>query len=124
METALSTMEAEIVTVSHCAHELIPIMQMVEFPGPAVGLPVDCASMHVCIHVDNTGALILADTLPPQYTPLSKYYLIKTIWFRELFKKLKIKLVKIETVEQLSDLFTKALPRVQFKYLQKNLMGW
>ena len=76
-ETVLSTMEAEIVAISHCARELIPIMQMVEFLGPAVGLPMDCTLMHVCIHEDNTGALILADTLPPQYTPRSKHYHIK-----------------------------------------------
>ncbi len=68
-ETALSTMEAKIVAISHCARELIPIMQMVEFLRPAVGLPVDCTSMHVCIHEDIEGALILADTLPPQYAP-------------------------------------------------------
>ncbi len=49
-------------------------MQMVEFLGPAVGLPVDCTSMHVYIHEDNVGALILDDTLPPQYTPRSKHY--------------------------------------------------
>jgi hypothetical protein len=123
-ETALSTMEAESVAISHCAWKLIPIMQMVEFLGPAVGLPVDCTSMHVCIHEDNVGALVLADTLPPQYTPRSKYYHIKTIWFRELIKKLKFKLVQIETVEQLGDIFTKTLPRVQFQYLRMILMGW
>lgn len=122
-ETALSTMEAEIVAMSHCARELIPIMQMVEFLGPAVSLPVDVTSMHVCIHEDNAGALFLADTLPPQYTPRSKHYHIKTIWFRELIKKLLIKLCKIETVEQLGDIFTKALPRVQFEYLRKKLIG-
>jgi hypothetical protein len=117
-------MEAEIGAILHCSHELIPIMQMVEFLGPAVGLPMDCTLMHVCIHEDNTGALILADTLPPQYTPLSKHYHIKTIWFRELIKKLKIKLVKIKTVEQLGALFTKAVPRIQFEYLRKSHMGW
>jgi hypothetical protein len=73
-ETTLSTMEAEIVS-----HELILIMKMVEFLGPAVGLPVDCTLMHVCIHEGSAGALILADTLPPQYTPWSKHYHIKTI---------------------------------------------
>jgi hypothetical protein len=87
METALSTMEAEIVAISHCTCELIPIMQMVEFLGTAVGLPVDCTLMHVCIHEDNAGALILADTLPLLYTPWSKHYHIKTIWFRDLIKK-------------------------------------
>ncbi len=123
-EMALSTMEAEIVAISHCTCDLIPIMQMVEFLRPAVGLPVDCTSMHVCIHKDNAGVSILVDTLPPQYTPQSNHYHIKSIWFRELIKKLKIKLVKIETVEQLDDIFTKALPSVQFEYLQKNLMCW
>ncbi len=110
--------------ISHCARELIPIVQMVEFLSPAVGLPVNYTLMHVCIHEDNAGALILADTLPPQYTPRSKHNHIKMIWFREFIKKLKIKLVKIETVKQLGDLFTKALSRVQFEYLRKNLMGW
>ncbi len=123
-EMAFSTLEAEIVAISHCTCELIPIMQMVEFLGPAVGLPVDCTSMHDCIHEDNAGALILADTLPLQYTPWSKHYHTKAIWFRELIKKLKIKLVKIETVEQLGDLFTKAHSRVQFEYLRKYCMGW
>jgi hypothetical protein len=86
MEMALSTMEAQIVPISHCARESIPIVQMVEFLGPAVGLPVDCTSMHVYIHEDKAGALILADTLPPQYTPWSKHYHIKTTWFREIIK--------------------------------------
>ncbi len=94
-EALLSTMKAEIVATSHCARELIPIMQMVEFLGPAVGLPVDCTSMHVRIHEDSVGALILADTLPLQYTPWSTNYHIKTIWFRELIKNLKIKLVRL-----------------------------
>ncbi len=98
IQIANRIVEAEIVAVSHCAHELIPIMQMVEFLGPAVGLPVDCTLMHVCIHVNNVGALILADTLPLQYKPQSKHYHIKTIWFRELIKKLKIKLEGISSV--------------------------
>ena len=109
-ETALSTMEAEVVALSHCARELIPIMQMVKFLGPAVGLQVNSTTMHVCIHEDNAGALFLAGTLPPQYTPRSKHYHIKTIWFRELIHKLEIKLLKIETVEQLGDIFTGNLP--------------
>ena len=56
---------------------------MVKLLGPAVGLDVDNAEMHVSIHEDNAGALVLADTLPPQYTPRSKHYHTKTIWFCE-----------------------------------------
>ena len=44
--------------------------------------------MNISIHEDNAGALILAKTLPPQFTPSSKYYAAKTIWFREeIFKR-------------------------------------
>jgi hypothetical protein len=123
-ETALSTMEAEIVALAHSCRELFPIMDLVHSVGPSVGLQVDKTSMHVSIHEDNAGALILADTLPPQHTPRSKHYHIKTIWFREAIKKRLIKLKKIETIEQLGDLFTKPLPRATFEYLRKKLMGW
>ena len=73
--------------------------------------------MHVSIHEDNAGALILAQTLPPGFTPRSKFYAQKTIWFREEIVKRGIFLLKIDTIEQLGDMFTKALPRVTFEYL-------
>jgi len=123
-ETALSTMEAEIVALAHCCRELFPIMDMVDSIGPAVGLPVEDTTMHVTIHEDNSGALILAETIPPQYTPRSKHYHIKTIWFREQIRKRGIKLLKIDTLEQLGDIFTKGLARPLFEHLRKKLMGW
>ncbi len=46
-ESALLTMEVEVVAMAHCARELIPIIQMVEFLGPAVGLAVDATTLHV-----------------------------------------------------------------------------
>jgi hypothetical protein len=123
-ETALSTMEAEIVALAHCCRELFPIMDMVDSIGPAVGLPVEDTTMHVTIHEDNSGALVLAETIPPQYTPRSKHYHIKTIWFREQIRKRGIKLLKIDTLEQLGDIFTKGLARPLFEHLRKKLMGW
>eukprot|EP00804_Cyclotella_cryptica_P015702 CCRYP_018922-RA/>CCRYP_018922-RA protein AED:0.46 eAED:0.46 QI:0/-1/0/1/-1/0/1/0/76 len=76
--------------------------------------------MNVSIHEDNAGALVLAETLPPQFTPRSKHYAI----ICEQIVKRKIKLVKIDTVEQLGDLFTKGLTRVTFEYLRRKLLGW
>ena len=99
-------------------------MDLVSRLGPAVGLDGGETNMNVSIHEDNAGALILAQTLPPQYTPRSKHYHIKTVWFREEIVKRGINLVKIETVEQLGDIFTKGLGKVTFKYLRKKLMGW
>ncbi len=80
--------------------------------------------MNVSIHGVNLGALVLAKTLPPQFTPQSIYYTIKKIWFCEEIFKRDIQLNKINTVEQLGDIFTNFLTRVVFKYLQKKIMGW
>jgi hypothetical protein len=124
-ETALSTMEAEVIALSHCCRELFPVIDIVKELGDVVGLPTkDLTTMHVSIHEDNAGALVLAETIPPEYTPRSKYYAIKTVWFREEIQKRAIKLLKIDTVEQLGDIFTKGLPRATFEYLRKRMMGW
>ncbi len=98
-------------------------MDMVDLLGKEVGLPVGDTTMNVSIHEDNAGALILAEMSPPQFTPRSKHYAIKTIWFREQIIARGIKLLKIDTVEQLGDIFTKGLAQATFEYLQKRLMG-
>ncbi len=87
-------------------------------------LSIGNTTMNVSIHGVNLGALVLGKTLPPQFTPQSKYYAIKTIWFCEEIFKRDIQLNKIDSVKQLGDIFTKGLTRVVFEYLQKKIMGW
>jgi hypothetical protein len=57
-------------------------------------------------------------------TPRSKHYAIKYHWFREQIGPRQIKLAKIDTNDQLGDLFAKGLTSVKFSKLQKKLMGW
>ncbi len=78
-QTALSTMEAEVIALAACMRELIPIMDMVQPLAVAVVIPAGDVNMRVSVHEDNSGALVLAETLPPQFTPRSKYYATKTI---------------------------------------------
>ena len=80
-KTALSTMEAEVNALAACMRELIPIINMVKELTQSVGLQAGDTNMNVLVHEDNLGALVLAETLPPQFTPRSKYYATKTIWF-------------------------------------------
>jgi hypothetical protein len=68
-ETALSTMEAEIIALSACCRELFPIIDMVCSLAEAINLPIGNTTMNVSIHEDNLGVLVLAKTLPPQFTP-------------------------------------------------------
>jgi hypothetical protein len=123
-ETALSTIEAEIIALAGCMRELIPIMDLVQELAVAVGIPAGEVNMRVSVHEDNLGALVLAKTLPPQFTPRSKYYATKTIWFWEEINKRGIKLLKIETSEQLVDIFTKGLAQPTFEYLRSKIIGW
>jgi hypothetical protein len=110
-------MEAEVIALGACMKELIPIMDMVQSLAVAVGISAGDVNMRVSVHEDNSGALVLAETLPPQFTPRSKYYATKTIWFREEINRRGIKLLKIETSEQFRDMFTKGLARPTFEYL-------
>jgi hypothetical protein len=123
-ETALSTMEAKLLALSACCRELIPIMDMVSSVTKSVKLPIGKTTMNVTIHEDNLGALVLAKTLPPHFPPFSKYYAVKTIRFCEEIFKRDVQLHKIDTVEQLSDIFTKGLTRFVFEYLRKKIIGW
>ena len=81
--------------------ELIPIIDMVQSLAVAEGKQTGVLNMKVSVNEDNLGALVLAKTLTPQFTPRSKYYATKTIWFREEIHKRGIKLLKIDTTEQL-----------------------
>ena len=124
-EIALSTMEAEYVALSSACKDLFPIIDLVKEIGPVFGLPVkDKTRFHVRIHEDNVGALLLGKLEPRRMTPRSKHYAIKYHWFREQLEPRGIILTKIESSEQLGDIFTKGLGRVPFEYLRKQLMGW
>jgi hypothetical protein len=129
-EMATSTMEAEIIALGSCCRELLPIIGLVDEIGVAVGIRdpdddnADSSTMHITIHEDNSGALILATTPPPQFTPRSKHYAIKTIWFHEKIIEYKIKVAPIETRLQLGDIFTKMPSQVTFKFLCSLLQGW
>jgi len=70
-KTSLSTMDAEIIALAACMRELIPIMDMIQELAVAVGKSAGDVSMKVSVHEDNLGALVLAKTLPPQFTPRS-----------------------------------------------------
>ncbi len=100
-------------------------MDIMKELGKVVGLDTeDMVSMHVSIHEDNAGVLVLAETVPPEFTPWSKHYAIKNIWFWGEIQKCCVKLLKIDMIEQLEDIFTKGLPRAMFEYLRKKMMGW
>ncbi len=118
-------MEAEYVALSSSCRDLFPLIDITQEIYSALLLtPPATAQMHIKIHEDNVGALILGQLEPRRMTPLSKHYAVKYHWFREHLAPRRIQLVKIATNDQLGDLFTKGLVKDSFAYLRKMLMGW
>jgi hypothetical protein len=119
------TMEAEYVALSSSCRDLFPLIDITqEICSALLWTPPATAQMHIKIHKDNVGALILGQLEPWRMTPRSKHYAVKYHWFCEHLAPRRIQLVKIATNKQLGNLFTKGLVKDAFAYLQKMLMGW
>ena len=124
-EIAWSTMEAEYVALSSACRDVIPIRNLLIELGTTYGLLTeDKPSIMTTIHEDNEGALQLANMELPRMTPRSKHYATKYHWFREYVNKGLIRVVGIDTKDQLADIFTKGLAGDSFASLRKRLVGW
>lgn len=124
-EIALSTMEAEYIALSTAFRDLFPIIDKTDEITAILGLSFEPGSnMHIRIHEDNAGALVLGRLEPHQMTPRSKHYAVKYHWFHEHLSPRNIDLVKISSENQLGDIFTKGLGGVAFQRVRKQLMGW
>ena len=67
-------------------------MNIVKEIGSAVRFSTaESTKMHVCIHEDNGDVLVLANTIPPQFTPANKHYAVKTHLFGEKCIEMKTK---------------------------------
>jgi hypothetical protein len=106
-------------------NDLFPLIDITQEIHSAILLhPPDTAQMHVKIHEDNVGTLILGQLEPWQMNPRSKHYAVIYHWFWEhLVPTCKIQLVKIATKDQLGDIFTEGLDKATFKNMQKMLVG-
>ncbi len=123
-EIALSTMEAEYVALSASCRDLVPMIDVTNEICSALHLILsDTTEMHVKIHEDNVGTLILGQLEPRRMTPRSKHYAVKYHWFWEHLIPRKTQLVKIASTDQLGDTFTKGLDKITFQRLRKMLMG-
>ena len=126
-ETACSTMESEYIALSTACKELIPLRRLVAEIADAVGMERDKVdTMHTTIWEDNVGALTLANLELPRLTPRSKSFGVKYHWFREHIHnpEMGITVVKVDTKDQLADIFTKGLVKATFEHIRKKLMGW
>ena len=121
-EIALSTTEAEYISLSSAMRDLIPMRTILSEIGKIFDLTDQEIVCHSKVFEDNKGAEELANV--PKMRPRTKHIAVKYHHFRSHVANGSIKVLRIGTKDQLADIFTKALPREAFVFLRKQLMGW
>jgi hypothetical protein len=147
-EIALSSTEAEYIALSQCCRALLPTRRTLKdilscglFPN---SLKINSRSTNnittrkfehhyhsnseyklepSIIWEDNQGCIHLANDLL-QNRPRTKHISIKWHHFQDEIKKGNIKITKIHTSLNISDILTKTLVTSKFIGLRKFLMGW
>jgi len=133
-EIALSTCESELMALSKCMRQLIPLRAILSNISKIFKLPnVDglltseqthayTKSHQSTVYEDNKACLELIMNAD-QYHPRTKHAGIKWFHFKDQIANGSIRVAKTHTDENQSDLLTKPLPRTKFEYLRRLLMG-
>jgi hypothetical protein len=120
-------MMAEYYALFIAMRKVLPLQELVKMV--ACGIEINDkvqTDFKVTVWEDNNGCLTLANLDPGQSTPRSKFYDSKVHWFRSHLHdgESGIKVIKVDTEEQLANLLTKPLAREPFEKLRFMLMGW
>ena len=120
---ALSTCESEYIALSTALRDVLSLMNLLK-ELKQHGIPIPFTHPHVKCKVfeDNAGAIQVATN--PKLRPRTKYLSVKLHHFVHHVRNKDITIQHISSKEQLADIFTKPLPRDQFRYLRKKILHW
>jgi hypothetical protein len=122
-ETALSATEAKYISLSTALREVIPIIDYLGELRTNGFMFNENNNVIMCkAFKDNEGALEMAKS--PKFRPRTKHINIKYHHFHESIESGKIQMIKINTLDQQADIFTKPLASTAFEKLRKLIMGW
>jgi hypothetical protein len=123
-EIALSTTEAEYISLSQAMRELIPLRRLLLEIVVAMKLPgITNSTIKSTVFEDNNGAIATATSV--KMTPRTKHIAVKYHFFKSHVNAgTGISLSKINTDLQKADIFTKGLSPRKFGDIRKLLCGW
>ena len=118
------TIEAEYITLSQAMKELRPQRELLQEIVDKMKLAYTQALiLHSSVFKDNNGALQLAQS--PKVSPITRNIAVKYHFFRSNIGEDKgILVTKVESENQIPNMFTKGLTIQRFEPLRKKLMGW
>ena len=122
-QVALSSCEAEYISLSQSMRDAIPIMNLIQeiqyfgfMEGP-MKTEVKCT-----VFEDNGGAVESAKV--PKIRPRTKHINLVYHHFRSFVKEGKVKIIQVRSGNQLADIMTKPLCRNLFQKFRKKILGW
>ena len=122
-EIALSTTEAEYMSLSQALREVIPLMDLAqEVKDLGIGTGSEIPKIYCRAFEDNSGALEMAKT--HKMRPRTKHINVKFHHFREYVRAGKIEIHAVTTLDQIADIFTKPLSTDLFKKFRERILGW
>jgi len=122
-QIALSTTEAEYISLSESLRSAIPLMHILdEIKSQGHNIVSQTPSVHCKAFEDNSGALELARV--PKLRPRTKHINLIYHHFKDYVRKGHISIYPIATNDQVADIFTKPLPQNSFLKHRKTLLKW
>ena len=121
-EISLSTTEAEYIALSTACRELLPMREMFNELRKYLEILPLIPKVRCTLFEDNVGAETLAKA--PKMTSRTKHIAIKYHHFREAVRNKILTIKRVDTKDQLADVFTKATTLQIFEHLRKHIMGW
>ena len=122
-EIALSTAESELICLSQALREVIPLMEFFkEIKEQGITHQYQTPTVYCKLFEDNSAALEIARV--PKMRPRTKHINIKYHHFRQHVKSGQIKVLPIDTKDQITDIFTKPLPFYLFNKFRELLLKW
>ena len=120
---SLSTTEAEYIALSSSLREVIGILNILnELKDRNFTFNGSVPKVHCRVFEDNMSCIEIATNHCTR--PHTKHLFVHVHHFRSHVLQKTITIQHVSTTEQLADMFTKPLARVQFQKLRGRLMGW
>ena len=120
---ALSSTEAEYISLSTSLRETIPIMELLrEIRDQGFDIKSSKPTVHCKVFEDNSGALAIATV--HKVRPRTKHLNVQLHHFRQYVEQGDITIHKIDTTDQKADILTKSLPIALFVKHRLAIMGW
>jgi hypothetical protein len=120
---ALSTTEAEYIALSSALREVIAVINLMnELKNRGFHLSTATPTVICKTFEDNQSCIEIATN--HRTRPRTKHLSVRLHHFRSHILNKTISIEHVSTKKQVADIFTKPLPRDQFRILRVPLMGW